>query len=36
MSDLNMSYQIVCDLVQAYLFELNVGNKLKTTDFKLD
>ena len=35
MSDLYMSFQTVPDLVEALLFVLNFGNKLRNTNFKL-
>ena len=35
MSNLNMFCQTVSDLFQDLLFELNLGNKLKNTNFKL-
>ena len=35
MQDLNMSCQTVFDLVEALLFELNFGNKLRNADIKL-
>ena len=34
MSDLRMSCQTVCNLVQALLFDKNCDNKLRNVDFK--
>ena len=36
MSDLNMSRERVSDLVYASMCELNFGNKLRNTNFKLN
>ena len=36
MSDLNMSFQTLSDLVEASLFEFNFDNKLRNTNFRLE